>query len=474
MFGLDKKTILKKNIIDILDAQVEPLVSKELCWKLGMGSSALVLENCKEIQTTLSKVYSDGRVKILIEKNGISLIRHNSSLQFFFEQLYSQDLSYQIIKTLIVNREFNTNEFCIKSGVSLSTLRRKIRAINQSFLAYDVRITVSNRVNIVGTEIDIRNVTMLFLSGIHRQFSRIPWVNNKSIIKELAKDIFEYLGMHPSDIQMEQLSIIILSMNLSRSLNREISLNEDQKKIISTLNIKRKPEFLLRVSQIDWEFLYLNIYISDYFDAFMELESFGDKTLDGLCQVLTDQWIETFEEYFKVLDVEMRIMTAQVIRQQFVKNYFVPQMGDFFTLTNSFDIKIFRKTFPEYSLIFEKFWSTYLKKIKIRDIEKNLFCYKSLLLCLYFCGTEEVLLEKKIFLYSDQGKLYNHYLEQRVKSSLKSKFRVVFVNEPTDASLILSTVPISQEKFETKRLVLIKSPIRNADILEILNAIDSD
>ena len=467
MFGLDKKTILKRNIVDILDMELQPVSSRELRQKIGEGSSALILDTCKEIQETFSNVYPDGRVKLLIEKNGITLLRTNSSLQYFFESLFSQDLSYQIIKTLIVHRIFHTDDFCFQNGVSLSTLRRKIQMINQSLLNYRIHITVSNRTSFVGAEIDIRNMTNLFLLGIHRQFSRIPWVANKSFTLDLAKDILEKLAIPHFDIQVEELAIWLFCINLSRSHNQELQLDEYQASILETLEFPEQPESLFSWSQLDWHFLYVVIYTSDMYEVPITIQTFENTRLEAFYHKISDGWLETFEEYFKILDESKQECVKQKIYQQFMQGVFVPQIDDLFTLTNSFNMNTFKKLFPCYATVFADFWVSFLEKTNLNKVGNGYFRHKSLLLCLSICSTEEVLPGLKLFLYSDRDQLYNHYLKNRVKSILRSDYKIDFVENATDAHFILSTVPIGHEKFDLKKVLLIKSPIRDADIREI-------
>lgn len=88
MFGLDKKTILKRNIVDILDMELQPVSSRELRQKIGEGSSALILDTCKEIQETFSNVYPDGRVKLLIEKNGITYYEQTLACSIFSSRYF--------------------------------------------------------------------------------------------------------------------------------------------------------------------------------------------------------------------------------------------------------------------------------------------------------------------------------------------------------------------------------------------------
>ena len=467
MFGLDKKTILKRNIVDILDMELQPVSSRELRQKIGEGSSALILDTCKEIQETFSNVYPDGRVKLLIEKNGITLLRTNSSLQYFFESLFSQDLSYQIIKTLIVHRIFHADDFCFQNGVSLSTLRRKIQMINQSLLNYRIHITVSNRTSFVGAEIDIRNMTNLFLLGIHRQFSRIPWVANKSFTLDLAKDILEKLAIPHFDIQVEELAIWLFCINLSRSHNQELQLDEYQASILETMEFPEQPESLFSWSQLDWHFLYVVICTSDMYEVPITIQTFENTRLEAFYHKISDGWLETFEEYFKILDESEQECAKQKIYQQFMQGVFVPQIDDLFTLTNSFNMNTFKKLFPCYATVFADFWASFLEKTNLNKVGNDYFRHKSLLLCLSICSTEEILPELKLFLYSDRDQLYNHYLKNRVKSILRSDYKIDFVENATDARFILSTVPIGHEKFDLQKVLLIKSPIRDADIREI-------
>ena len=140
-----------------------------------------ILNCCHEIQRTDGTYLSKWRgLSDHLSNLGIQLFRRSSSLQYLYDDFYSSDLFYEIIEQLIQQRQFSTNEFCDKYGVSVSKLKRKIKEINKLVNHYQMHISVSAKVTIKAEEAQLRMFSYAFLYGIHRQFSRIDWIKNKN------------------------------------------------------------------------------------------------------------------------------------------------------------------------------------------------------------------------------------------------------------------------------------------------------
>ncbi|WP_373134979.1 helix-turn-helix domain-containing protein [Enterococcus durans] len=211
-------------------------------------------------------IYPNGEAYLIISPNlGIQLFRRSSSLQYLYDDFYSSDLFYEIIEQLIQQRQFSTNEFCDKYGVSVSKLKRKIKEINKLVNHYQMHISVSAKVTIKAEEAQLRMFSYAFLYGIHRQFSRIDWIKNKKFIWELSRKILTHLAVSPSEQSLELLSIwLYVQLNAMEQESR-LTFTLRQTLLLKTLSIPEKPAFLSEWHQTDWQLLIAFIQTSDIF-----------------------------------------------------------------------------------------------------------------------------------------------------------------------------------------------------------------
>ncbi|MDU6523210.1 MAG: helix-turn-helix domain-containing protein, partial [Enterococcus sp.] len=139
MLGMDKNTLLKLQIIEILDCLQTPITLKELQMKIGHSSLGTIRMNCKELQGIIYNLYFEDGYSLNLRMNngrGIQLERSSTNLQSLITYLYKSDLAFVILQKVLAERKLSAIQFCMDQTISESTLRRKIKEINQELAHY--------------------------------------------------------------------------------------------------------------------------------------------------------------------------------------------------------------------------------------------------------------------------------------------------------------------------------------------------
>ena len=464
MFGLDKNNGLKFSIVETLETAGQAVTSTALHDQLGF-STLTVLTACKELQDDFTRIYPHGEVHINIEKNGIELERHDSSLQFFFDDLLSSDASYTIIRELFVNRKIPTDELGVSQALSQSTLRRKIGDVNKIFEDYNLHISVSNITSLTGNEGDIRYMFYAFLSGIHKQFSRVPWIDNKDYYLKIAHDILEYLSLESYTYNTDSTAFWVYIQLIARDYAETPLLTEEQELLLEDFNFPDKPDFLEDWTEDEWNFFFVSIYTSGKYDiSLLYPKSFEDRF-----ETVADYWIKCFEEAFMSLTRRGKKKATQKVYQQILTSQFYSLNGDMISMLNVFDIDTFAGYYPSYAGLFENFWETYSETTDYKPITTPYFKVMSLLLAVTICPIRSILPEIDIFLFSNQNHLTQTYLKQRLSHLLSNNFNIVFLDNPMNVDIILSAVPVPRDfkNFNTTTL-LIRVPFKQNDLDELI------
>lgn len=466
---------MKSDILEILDSQSQPVTSKTVQKKLGYGSLSTIQGIYHELQSELDGVYEDGRAKIKISNSGILLVRHGSNLQYMYAHLFSSDLSYSIMRELIVKRSVSTVDFCHENGISESTLKRKVKMINDVLQPYRVHIGVARKLTISGEEVDIRVISYAFLIGTHRQFSRIPWLADEKAIPQLSRKILEHLGIEVTDIKVGLLSIWVYITNISVSFHNKIWFSKEQEAIISALKLPRRPAFLKMWGENDWNLTFAAMYGSEVYGLFLAYQPLKDKKLSELFESLKHSWLTLFQEFFIRLSEAQSQFVADKIFQQFVHASFFSSVDE---LVNEeahlFNFQQFSQSYPNYIARFEMFWQKF--RAYLAGLKENFLYGKvcSLLLCVYLCPIEKLLPEVRIHFYTDLTALYENFLKNRIRLFLQEDYFARFEKDAKDAEIIITTVPLAisgRIRNHGQQILLVRQTFQENDLLELYEMI---
>ena len=158
MLGFDSSVWVMFDIIQLLDNQTDYISSENLLFLLGYSNITQVKKLCKKLQDDIKECYTEKEMTLVINKrHGIRLLRYPTcSFQDLFNLILSEDIAYCIFKEVLIQRVVSVKEFRDHYFVSFSTIKRKVKEINNTINDYNLHITVSHQLKIRGKESAIR------------------------------------------------------------------------------------------------------------------------------------------------------------------------------------------------------------------------------------------------------------------------------------------------------------------------------
>ena len=464
MFGLDRNNALKLNIIESLENAGQVVSASTLHTMLNF-SNLTILTTARDLQNDLKSIYPNGEVRLIIDKMGLLLERHGSSLQYFFAKVFSADSSYTIIRDLFLRRKILTEELSALHGLSPSTLRRKTADINTIFVDYDLHISVAKYTTISGNEKDIRFMFFTFLSAIHKQFSRIPWIEDKEHYIKRAHDILEYLSLPSYSYNSDFTAFWVYIQEVTGELTNGEALDPEQFAFLDPFQLPEKPEFLEEWDEISWQFFFIGLYTSGKYDITIRYPEIFETQYYSIAQ----QWISTFETVFPSLTRRGKKRATQKIYQQILNSHFFTINGDLTTMTRTFSYDTFVDAQPNYANYFATFWDKFTESTDYKPITSPFYRSMSVLLALTICPLNDILPEIDIYFLSNQNHLTENYLKQQFSQLLGNTFNIVFSSNPMNADIILSPSPTPRDfRNYNKEAMLIRVPFMKSDIDEFV------
>ncbi len=453
IFGLDKNTLLKRNIIDTLDRRTQPFTYKELAEAIQTSSVTTLQTTCKELADLMEQLYPDHSCSLVIQKENqgtaVTLLRSSDNLQLFYDYLYSADLAYEILQTLLFERKTSTVLFCMDHGLSESSLKRKIKDINQEIDDFDLRITCAKQLSLKGPEAKVRAFYYIFLRSVHRQFFTIPVINNLTTDYQLATDLAEYLGVSGDLTLVERFAYWVLITRLAISKGKKLQLSQEDLLIMSTLEFPEQPAFLPNWSTQDWNFLLTVVYcsLSENFQLPLKAENLVDAPQQ-------QSWIQLFQKNFRLLTIDEEQLIHMKLNQLKMTVHFFPLSSTFLTTLQAFvGLDDLTEMYPLYLQRFEAFWQEWSEQLPNPELE--MFRMFSLATCISIMPMDQLLPEIAVYVYSETSDSFKQYLRIKLNFYFSNRYTLKFVETPEDADLLLSTVPFYDEQCSPQQKHLI-------------------
>lgn len=466
MLGMDKNTLLKIHIIDLLDSLQVAISLKELQEKIGYASLGTIRLNCKELQTMIDTLYVENHysLKLSIDnRRGIQLVRSSTNLQTLISYLYQQDLACEILCLILSKRTISAVQFCMDNSISESKLRRKIKEINCELADYDLYISCSTNIRLRGREIDIRRFYYIFMRVLYRQFEQIEWANTAGCMK-VAKNIEEHLSILNTPTNIETISFWLFVTNQSLSTKGQISFNLKDKEKFDYFDYPEKPSFFKNWNIDEWRFFVIAIYSSGLQN--FDLPSNCPNQELFLEQVVT-HWSNSFTKHFQPLSSHEQENLAGRLKQHYIAFKFFQLNESLVDIwSNAIALRRVRSEFPYYYRRFTEFWQEFTKAVP--DFDYRQLRLYSFLTCVKLYSLENCLPKISVYTFSEQGELASLFIKDKICLHFKNRYRLTFVEDPQDAQLIIGTSP-SFKTFlsEEQKSVIIRSNISTTDYDDI-------
>ncbi|MGX7204696.1 helix-turn-helix domain-containing protein [Enterococcus pingfangensis] len=466
MLEMDRSTLLKIQIIEILDGLQEPTSLKELQAKIGSASLGTIRVNCKELQSIIDKLYTDEDYSLKLRMDngrGIQLDRSSTNLQSLTSYLYQHDLTCEILHAILAKRKISAIQFCMDKNISESKLRRKIKEINQGLMDYNLYISCSTKISLKGREIDIRRFYYLFIRELYHQFSQVEWINTDAYLR-IAQQVETDLKLISNPTNLEIISFWLLIINQSLSQKGELLFTSAEKEQLDHFNYPKKPIYLRNWNTNDWQFFLYALYSSFLTD----FELTAKKTMnEPFLEQAVLQWVDCFSLHFRALNSREQEFVAQKIKQHYAAlNFFKLNDSMIDRLRSSVALNCVKTQFPYYFRRFEAFWDALTRVVP--DYDRNQLRIYSFLTCVTLFSLENCLPEISVYAFSEYSELFSIFIRQRIRLHFKNRYRLQFVEDPKAAQLIIGTSPTCKNfLLEGQESIIIRSNISETDYHDI-------
>lgn len=467
MFGLKYRTLLARDIVEVLDNSPDPLSLKEIQQSLGYSNVITIQDICKELMEISEESYGveNNYLQFENKKRGtVKLNRFSTNLQTFYKEIFSKDVAFEIIFELIQKRSFSSIEFCLNHSISKSTLQRKIKLINDELTNYKVYITCSDNVKFKANEVNIRLFSFYFLWATHREFSNVSWNLDTSYFLNTASSILDYLNISKDPVKTELTAFIVYIFWNAHSKKKKLNLTRSQQKILNLLNFPERPSMLSTWRDEEWKMFIVSLSNYNAYSPNFAYEQ--DKIVSQLGINLKD-----FNYFEQAICTHFGHITAEKysylhgawLQYRLFIDYFDYPNVFVESLTHVFTLDSFSEEHPAYLNKFEHFWEDFLGRVVHPEKYESMRSL-ALLLCLNTFPLSANLLNSCIYLTSDVSELFNNYLKERILFRYEKKYNITFVNCFDDADLIISTVPLRIEQLNKgQKNITLSAHLREKD-----------
>lgn len=472
IFGLSKNTLLKREIIEVLDRTKQPISYKELHATIPYVSLSKLKATCVELAELMEQIYPEKTcfLQFIKEKNTVSiaLIRSSNNLQFLYDYIYSDDLAYDILQVLLLRRTISTMEFCHNNGVSESKLKRKLKDINHELISFNLYISCSNQLNLKGREINIRSFHYILLRIVHRQYFTIPKSSSLQENYQLGKHIANYLGVFPNDSPLiERFAYWVLITRTGLFRGEKLQFNRKEEQLISNLVFTKKPIFLARWSQQDWQFLLIAIHcsMSDHFQLKLKDESLPKPTRQK-------QWVELFQNYFRPLTAKETEIAFDKLQKIELTTYFFPLSTNFLLVLKEFvGLSDLSLMYPRYMQQFDYFWQDWSSQFPA--LNSDMFYMFSLLTSISFFPMEELLPDIAVYAFSENSDVFKQYIKIKITFFFSNRYHLTFVDSPQEADLLIGTTNFYEEDtLPNQKYLIVRTKVCQKDLDNIQVALE--
>ncbi|EOH90871.1 helix-turn-helix domain-containing protein [Enterococcus pallens] len=462
MLSLDRNITVKLELLSILNKQDVPISSNQLSQLLEPISSATILNYCRELQDTIDELYTEDQLRLLITETGICLKNGGTSLIALTNFLLTSDLSYQIIIEVYNNKEVNSLKFCQEYGTSLSTLRRKIRALNQEIAPYGFYISSSDRTFIKGDEIKLRNFFAVFLWSIHRKFSSIPLdmeLNHYIALSEIVVGKNKRLPQ----TQTELLSFFIYATDIRAKNKERIPFTQERYELSRHYPIKK-------MSSLDyWEdFDYFFTYFSFFSYVFIDINDLAfleQLPLSAAEEHFMTVWVALFERYFLQLTDKNSRLLKQILKRNILAEKFLHIEDNLIPFFVYDDLNGFKEQYKSFKSTFDLFFSELIDRYPQGNTDFYYeFCFYN---CLFFVPLEKMLTEIKIFCFTDYSYILDNIFKKALLTNFNDKYRLIFVDDLNEADIIIENLGFSEDHLPlepSKEYLIIEAPFSSQSI----------
>lgn len=466
--GLDRDFLLKSQLLQLLDNAHDFLTTSEISKQIPQFSLDVIQQTCRTLKEDFSIFFPEPACEFIISKRyGIRLIRRDITLKRLINHYAQQDLAFILIQNLFLYREIGSIDFYEEHHISESTLRRKVRSINQTINQYNIHITFAQKIKLTGSEFAIRSFYFSFLFLLYRQLSSLPLLDEQGVFESRSLKILNYLEISLTIREFDVFALVYYTYEHGVYSGVPLQLSEEETNLFQQFHFPAKPSFLNTWSLIEWQFFLLFLYSSELFYHNFRV-SLKDSAFTEALEDSTN-WIHAFQQTFQPLNVRQQQAIFHAISKYITLSYFVFIRDEIFFLFRIVNYEMLEQASPSYYKRFLEFWETFKKQSPALD--SNLFCLKSFTLMTYFSPLIAPLEPIAIAIYSEFAGFLSKYLIDRLTIQFQARYQITFVESFLDADLVISTTPLHPDELLGTPTIVVEPTLNTMDFLLIQDKI---
>lgn len=470
MFGFDLSVWMIRDIIRILNEQEDFITSNQLLEILGYSNLAQLKKNLSRLDFIIKESHLDEEIQLVMDPH-VGIRWHcspDANTHKLIGLLASQDLAYMIYTAMLFERKASTKEFCQKNFVSASTLQRRIKRINEFINPLKLHISFSmSEFKLIGSEATIRSFSFIYLYVLYRQFSAIPWIENKAHYLEQAQKISNYLQLDFQKTQIDSMAFFVFINEHAIQQGSSFSFEQIEFPCQKMLRYPAKPPFILWEEQ-EWQLLLLMAFNSNLANFNIPIDT-SEVHLEVIDEVFTD-WLVAFEESFVPLkETQQSFLHENIVRQHLSTRFFTVN-EEILRAFPAVDFNLIQRAHPYYMQQFNRFWQAFsASRTTWTDIH---FKSQSFLLCEYFLSLQEALPEVVVFVFTDLTLLSLTQIQDDLFLHFSNKYRIVYTQNYQEANIIIGTIGINESLLsKDQEFVMVRFQLTPRDLIHVDEAI---
>lgn len=463
--GLKRKTQLKRAIFLSLDEQASFSDWSKLRQQLKIEQD-LLQQLAFELQTELKNYYLLNEVELIIDaKQGLFLKKEHGESPLNIAAAGNYDFFIQIIQEVFSREDWTLDELCDTFFISTSTAKRKLRLLNQQLASFEVKITSSTYVRLVGVERHIRSFYTLFAYLAFQKTAFYPYLTetDHTVYHEKVQKVRQVFKQQISCLHKDffVLFFTLHDLRIRRDKHVLTILADAPKSLLAIF--PEKPSELSYWNEEDWAFFVICLFL---FNIFTPNETELMFLQQNIFIAERNAWQNCFQKPFNLHDetafneIQIHLIRILLFTKLFPKNNY---LFHFFPFTNYLS---FEQNQPLYNQYFKRFWHLFTESFP--DYSTTYFKMQSFLLMRYLIPRSPQANQIHIYLASEFTEFYQSNLQLTIQEYFCHIYEFNWVQEESDAEFIISTFPFFENTFNKPALYL--SPFMKEKDYHLLDA----
>ena len=481
MVWLEANERIELELLERIDCQLTPYTIEGIT-KDTEHSRNTVRKYLEMLETRIATHFKPEEILLKVNNQKIDYFRsRHFSIQKVYLSIMEENITLNLIEQFFYKEFFSLEQFCKEYYVSNSSMRRKLKKVNELLKPKQLRISLIERA-LIGKEEDVRHFYFQLYWTIFRG-AKWPFhqVKREKVLA-VVKKIEEHLDMSFSPSAREKFAYFYAISGIRREQGYQVKLEKAICKFMEKTTFYQPlkeiiPHFYLGagISTDESEFTAILIALEIIPGIKNEKRPWNSVLLQHQKQNtsmyrVSQFWITSFEKYFKLTFPEeaKEDMLQKLIRChsrtfllrhdfQFVSHYqytdelketlpiFNSQLEDFFTILQKSNYK---ETFINKDYLFPRYALIALKYLNLVEKEKQII----------------------VAIETDSAILFEELIQDKLIASFGRMYDLKFVSIREAYDIVITNFPL--EDTEAEKTIFIRSQLNTRDWLILQQEFD--